>query len=390
MRKSQQIALPLPHAPDHLFKVSDMFKTQHINRFPNADRVAEDSVTQTNIVCQDSNRQKEHSPIGIIIQPKLTVGATDDPFEREADAVAEQVMRMPNQNFAQRKCAHGDEEAQRKLLTASTTPFVQTKRKATATVSDGVASSIQSTRGNGSSLDSQTQSFMSSRMGSDFSNVKIHNDSQSAQLNQNLSAKAFTIGNDIYFNRGQYQPQSAQGKQLLAHELAHVLQQNHTQNNIIQKHDDPSEWCGPFKQLIDYEARYGRLWVLYRYNSFTTGIFGEETLIPLNYNIPSILGDVDVDWMFRLAVTQYAFSISGKFAPGLSDDLAAQSSVNGLRILKGTWNTIRAPFPQWNWEYESIREEGNWNASTAINKWMMGVGTLKDLFKPAVDLCEKP
>lgn len=171
------------------------------------------------------------------IQAKLTVGAPDDPYEKEADAMAEQVMRMP-EPFLQRKCAHCEEEerAQRSPLPVSLTPFVQTKGENVATVSDGVASSIQSSRGSGSAIDSNTQSFMSSRMGSDFGDVKIHTDRQSEQLNQNLSAKAFTVGNDIYFNHGQYQPQSSGGKQLLAHELTHVMQQkSNIRKKLIQR-----------------------------------------------------------------------------------------------------------------------------------------------------------
>lgn len=176
------------------------------------------------------------------IQRKLTVGAPEDPYEREADAVADSVMRMPEQNFVQRKCNHCEEEekVQRKPLSASITPFIQTKSENAAAVSEGVAGSIHSSRGGGSLLDGGTQSFMSSRMGSDFSNVTIHNDDQSAQLSQNLSAKAFTVGNDIYFNQGQYQPQSSEGKRLLAHELTHTIQQGDVAPaTAIQRQEDP-------------------------------------------------------------------------------------------------------------------------------------------------------
>jgi hypothetical protein len=324
------------------------------------------------------------------IQAKLTVGAPDDPYEREADAVADQVMRMPESGFMQRKCAHceSEEKTNRKALCGSITPFIQAKSEGNATVSNSVASRINTSRGSGSALDGPTQSFMDSRFGNDFSKVKIHTDNESVQLNTSLDAKAFTVGNDIYFNRGQYQPGSSDGKKLLAHELTHVVQQGN-KAPVVQRHDKPSKWCIPFMELIDYEAKYGKIWVLYRYNSFTTGIVGEETLIPLNYNIPSVLGDVDVDWMFRLAITQYAFSISGKVFPIMSEYLAAKSAKGGLFILKGFWNTVRAMAPEWDWEYDSIYEEGNWNATTAINKWVFGTGTLKDLFKPAVELCEK-
>jgi len=71
---------------------------------------------------------------------------------------------------------------------------------------------------------------MSSRFGIDFNDVSIHTDSRSIQLNRQLNARAFTVGNDVYFNQGEYNPNSWEGKHLLAHELTHVVQQG--QNSI--------------------------------------------------------------------------------------------------------------------------------------------------------------
>ena len=73
---------------------------------------------------------------------------------------------------------------------------------------------------------------MESRMGTDFSNVRIHTDSQSVALSSELNAQAFTVGHDVYFNSGKYSPESSDGKHLLAHELTHVIQQ---QDNKISK-----------------------------------------------------------------------------------------------------------------------------------------------------------
>jgi len=171
------------------------------------------------------------------IQPKLTVGAPNDPYEKEADAVADKVMRMPGQNFVQRKCAECEKEEEEKLhrkaLSDSITPFIQTKSNRETSVPDSVSSSVQKSKGNGSSLDSNTQSFMESRFGADFGSVKIHTGSESIQMNRELNAKAFTSGSDIYFNEGQFQPHSSDGKQLLAHELTHTLHQGGTSSNIL-------------------------------------------------------------------------------------------------------------------------------------------------------------
>ena len=167
-------------------------------------------------------------------------------MKKEADAVADKVTRISEQSFVHRKCAECKKEESEKLhrkpLSATVTPFIQTKNEATNDVSDGLSQSIQTSKGRGNSMDSNTQSFMSSRFGSDFSDVKIHTDNQAVQLSRNLNAKAFTVGNDVYFNEGQYQPGFAAGKQLLAHELTHTLQQggaSSSSSGLIQRTPAP-------------------------------------------------------------------------------------------------------------------------------------------------------
>jgi hypothetical protein len=194
------------------------------------------------------------------IQFKLTVGATDDPLEHEADTMADKVMRMPEQNFIQRKCAQCEEEekaqhkpvesfiqkkcahceeeekAQRKPIAS----FIQKKHSSinnNTVAADSISNQIQSTKGNGNSISSSTKSFMESRFGADFSNVKIHTGNYAVQLSKDLNAQAFTVGNNIYFNEGKYQPQSDTGKHLLAHELTHTIQQGGSSlnENVIQR-----------------------------------------------------------------------------------------------------------------------------------------------------------
>ena len=82
----------------------------------------------------------------------------------------------------------------------------------------------QAKRG-GQPLDSTLQTKMGEAMGADFSSVKVHTDSQSHGLSQSIQAKAFTTGQDVFFNKGQYKPSSPQGQELIAHELTHVVQQ---------------------------------------------------------------------------------------------------------------------------------------------------------------------
>jgi Domain of unknown function (DUF4157) len=171
---------------------------------------------------------------GISIQRKLSIGAVDDPLENEADAMAGKVMRMPEQPFVQRKCARCDEEeqVQRRPLAASVTPFIQAKGAEGGTAGDILTQQINATRGSGSSMDRPTQSFMESRFGTDFSNVKIHTGDYAVQMSRELNAQAFTVGSDIYFSSGKYNPSSDSGKHLLAHELTHTVQQGAIQPAI--------------------------------------------------------------------------------------------------------------------------------------------------------------
>lgn len=149
-------------------------------------------------------------------QTKLKLGAPSDAAEKEADTMANKVTQG-SEPSVQRKCAQCDEKE-------------KVQREATTTNSGGelsasTSAAINATRGKGDTMGTATRSFMESGFGSDFSSVNIHTDGKSAELNEKIGAKAFTVGNDIYFNQGQYNPNSAEGKRLLAHELTHTLQQ---------------------------------------------------------------------------------------------------------------------------------------------------------------------
>ena len=90
---------------------------------------------------------------------------------------------------------------------------------------DSTAARINNERGSGQPLDSAIQTKMSDSTGQNFSDVKVHTGPESHELNEQLSAKAFTTGQDIFFREGAYQPNSGEGQELIAHELTHVVQQ---------------------------------------------------------------------------------------------------------------------------------------------------------------------
>jgi hypothetical protein len=97
-----------------------------------------------------------------------------------------------------------------------------------STVSGNVQSAIHGRSTGGEPLTSDVRGFMEPRFGADFSDVRIHHDAESASLNNQLSARAFTYQNHIFFSRDQYQPGTSKGKHLLAHELTHTIQQGYS------------------------------------------------------------------------------------------------------------------------------------------------------------------
>ena len=200
----------------------------------NAGPVVAPRVSVQNQQTDKSNTLTGASVNGLFFQAKLTVGSPNDRLEHEADAVADSVMRMPAENFVQRKCASCEEED--KLQRKPITSFIQNSGiQGGSVASDAVSNKINASKGGGSSMDSHTQSFMQSRFGNDFSDVKIHAGGDAIQMNRALNAKAFTVGNDIYFNEGKYSPNSDSGKHLLAHELTHTVQQGGSAGDTLRR-----------------------------------------------------------------------------------------------------------------------------------------------------------
>lgn len=110
-------------------------------------------------------------------------------------------------------------------------------------VQEETADAIRSKRGSGQALDAGIAEKAGSVMGQDFSDVNVHTDSQSDKLNQQLGAKAFTTGNDIFFRSGAYNPGQSDGQKLIAHELTHVAQQGASPPSVQGKMtvNDPND-----------------------------------------------------------------------------------------------------------------------------------------------------
>jgi hypothetical protein len=173
------------------------------------------------------------SPLAVAIQAKLTVGPVGDKYEQEADRVARQVVS----GLASAGSAVQRSQVSRLSPAVVTPPMQRTeldKEELQAKPNHGmeggevdtdVARSIESAKGSGAPLHDGVRSSMERGFGADFSGVRVHTGSQADILNRSLNARAFTTGKDIFFRSGEYSPGSSRGKELLAHELTHTVQQ---------------------------------------------------------------------------------------------------------------------------------------------------------------------
>lgn len=160
-----------------------------------------------------------------MFQEKLILGQPGDKYEREADAMADQVMRMPDTPIQRDTMDFEEKNLHRNILAGSIHSLLQRQDANDTEVHDRAATSLKTGKNSGQSLPEYTRNWMESRFGTDFSHVRIHTDSQAIQMSRDLNAQAFTYGSDIYFDRGRCAPRTSAGKHLMAHELTHVVQQ---------------------------------------------------------------------------------------------------------------------------------------------------------------------
>jgi hypothetical protein len=154
-------------------------------------------------------------------QTKLAIGASNDPLEQEADRVADQVMAVPTA---------GSAPARIRRVTAS--PSGET-----GTTPDSVDHALA---GSGKPLEPSLRRHMERRFGHDFSQVRVHSGAVAEQSTRDVNAKAYTVGRDIVFGTGSYEPSTHEGRRLIAHELTHVVQQSASNNTPIQSRTAPA------------------------------------------------------------------------------------------------------------------------------------------------------
>ena len=193
---------------------------------------------------------------GPTLQPKLTIGQPNDKHEQEADRVAEQVTRMPEPQVQRQPLEEEEEEIQTKPLAEQITPLVQRQAEEeeetiqakeginiTQYVNPRLGSNPLALKSSGEPLSKSTRAFFEPRLGYDFNQIRIHSDSRAAKMARAVNARAFTVGRNVVFGEGQHSPETAEGKRLIGHELAHVIQQRKSSLNtrFIQFQQAPQQ-----------------------------------------------------------------------------------------------------------------------------------------------------
>ena len=190
-----------------------------------------------------------------VIQTKLRIGQPNDIYEQEADRIAEEIgssqwsvvnsqkeeiqrqveeeeEKKREEELVQPKLETNVEHSIQRQAEEEKEEILQTKEMQSniLEVTPDFESRIHALKGGGQPLPKSIRAFFEPRFGYDFSQVRIHNDSEGAKLARALNARAFTIGRDIVFGAGEYLPITTKGQQLLAHELTHVIQQTSSTN----------------------------------------------------------------------------------------------------------------------------------------------------------------
>ena len=148
------------------------------------------------------------------LQAKLTIGASNDPLEQEADRVADSVMRMP------RVTGQASAHSARPTIQRKIEPQVGEAEMEIPSIAHEVLQS------SGRPLDTAIRTFLEPRFGHDFGRVRVHTDAKAAKSAAMLGARAYTVGQNVVFGAGEYRPGSDSGRHLLSHELTHTIQQH--------------------------------------------------------------------------------------------------------------------------------------------------------------------
>ena len=177
------------------------------------------------------------------IQTRLHVSTPGDPYEREADEVAERVMRAPADAGPPRisPLAPGVQRACADCAEEEAVPVQPKRADGEQSGPSAVPHRLATATRAGQPMRRELRNFFEPRFGRDLDHIRIHTDTAARRAARRLNAKAFTTGRDIAFDHGQYRPDTSTGRHLLAHEITHVLQQDGYRRAVQRREYGPLE-----------------------------------------------------------------------------------------------------------------------------------------------------
>jgi hypothetical protein len=229
----------------------------------------------------DLSRIPLHTPAiaASLIQRKPNISPPGDPYEREAEDVSGEVMRMSESTpvALQGKGPQCENEDKRPIQTKRE-PSLNTEMTLDA------GATTRAAEGGGVPLPKEVRSYFERRFGHDFSQVRVHADGKAADAARAVQARAYTIGRDIVFGSGQYAPATGEGKRLLSHELVHTLQPGGS--GQVRRAPDaqasPKSADDALADLIDHNPAWG---------SWAGGTGSVESYQEMEANLPSNLSE---------------------------------------------------------------------------------------------------
>ncbi|WP_215225665.1 eCIS core domain-containing protein [Echinicola shivajiensis] len=207
-------------------------KKDHIQQKGSEEELQQKPLASSISMVQKQDLKEEQEPV----QSKSAEAEPEEPLQKAED---EEVQAQEEEEAMQTKSE--EEEA---VQSQEEEEVAQTKSETPSARQQGahhIEASLNQSKGSGRKMDAGIKNEMETGFGADFSHVRIHTDERANHMSKAIGAQAFTHGNDIYFNSGKYSPESHKGKELLAHELTHTVQQKGMVQKKVQRNWSKNE-----------------------------------------------------------------------------------------------------------------------------------------------------
>lgn len=175
--------------------------------------------------------QVASTPNVVQLAGAMQVSSPHEPAEREAESTAQRIVRMPAPQPAGEVSGSGVGAMHSPYIARMAGSIIQREplrprgQDGQPDVSANLAAEISASQSAGAPLPPSVRSFMEPRFGANFANVKVHANERAASMSRQLNARAFTVGNQIFFGKDRFRPEASEGRELIAHELTHTIQQ---------------------------------------------------------------------------------------------------------------------------------------------------------------------